>query len=313
MTKKATEQRSSRRVSDRQGFRSLLVAVDLTPVSDRVLGRLALLPLAGDARVTLLHVVPRGLTAREQRDAERDAIRMLAEEARHRRNTLPAGVTIVPVVKFGRTAKTISSYARTMRAEVVVMGRGSGNSLRDVFVGSTAEQVIRQAEVPTLVVRLPDRSRYARPALAIDMDEAASRAVAVMLRLLQTPRPPVAVIHAFDAPYRSFFYPSLAEDSVDERMDDLHLKAARDVASVLRKALAKANVPLEHAPSWKTHIRFGSPRIVVDRAVRKIGADLLVLGTRGHSGAPLLFLGTVAGDLLRQSRCDVLIVPPLRR
>ena len=193
------------------------------------------------------------------------------------------------------------------------MGRGSGNSLRDVFVGSTAEQVIRQAEVPTLVVRLPDRSRYARPALAIDMDEAASRAVAVMLRLLQTPRPPVAVIHAFDAPYRSFFYPSLAEDSVDERMDDLHLKAARDVASVLRKALAKANVPLEHAPSWKTHIRFGSPRIVVDRAVRKIGADLLVLGTRGHSGAPLLFLGTVAGDLLRQSRCDVLIVPPARR
>ena len=96
-------------------------------------------------------------------------------------------------------------------------------------------------------------------------------------------------------------------------MDDLHLKAARDVASVLRKALAKANVPLEHAPSWKTHIRFGSPRIVVDRAVRKIGADLLVLGTRGHSGAPLLFLGTVAGDLLRQSRCDVLIVPPARR
>ena len=48
-------------------FRSLLVPIDLTPSSDRVLGRLPLLPLAEDARVTVLHVVPSGLTASEQR------------------------------------------------------------------------------------------------------------------------------------------------------------------------------------------------------------------------------------------------------
>ena len=54
-------------------LRSLLVPVDLTPISDRVLGRLSMLPLADDARVTILHVVPGGLLPREQRDAERDA------------------------------------------------------------------------------------------------------------------------------------------------------------------------------------------------------------------------------------------------
>lgn len=42
----------------RDRFHSLLVPVDLTAISDRVLGRVALLPLADGARVTLLHVVP---------------------------------------------------------------------------------------------------------------------------------------------------------------------------------------------------------------------------------------------------------------
>lgn len=42
-------------------FRSLLVPVDLTAISDRVLGRVALLPLADGTRVTLLHVVPKNL------------------------------------------------------------------------------------------------------------------------------------------------------------------------------------------------------------------------------------------------------------
>jgi nucleotide-binding universal stress UspA family protein len=75
-------------------------------------------------------------------------------------------------------------------------------------------------------------------------------------------------------------------------------------------ALAQLNVPHEDAPRWKTHVRYGSPRIVVEKAVRKAETDLLVLGTRGYSGAAYAFLGTVSGDLLREAKCDVLVVPP---
>ena len=291
-------------------FRSLLVPIDLTPSSDRVLGRLPLLPLAENARVTVLHVVPSGLTAVEQRNASRDAIKALAGEVRHYRKALPRGVTIEPLVKVGATAKTISSCATRLKTELVVMGRGSKRSLRDGFIGSTAERVIRQAKVPVLVVRLAPRSPYRRPALAIALDRAAYAAIAVMLRVLPAPRPAVTVIHAFDAPYRSYFYPSLSGNAADERREELQLKAASEIAGLLRKALASANVLPANAPAWKAHVRFGSPRTVVEQVVKKSDADLLVVGTHGHSGAPYLLLGTVAGDLLRQSTCDVLVVPP---
>ena len=48
---------------------------------------------------------------------------------------------------------------------------------------------------------------------------------------------------------------------------------------------------------------------MVEKATEQAEKDLLVLGTRGHSGAAYVFLGTVAGDLLRAARCDVLVVP----
>lgn len=292
------------------GFRSLLVPIDLTPVSDRVVGRISLLPLDDDARVTLLHVVPGGLPARDQLKAERDADKALADEARHLRKSLPRNVMIEPMLKIGGAAKVIGACATRVNAELIVMGRGAERALREAFPGSTAVRVIRQARIPVLVVRLPARATYRRPALALDLDQAVHEVVRLMLRVLPPPRPQVTVIHAFDAGYQRRVYPSLSEADADEFKYELQFRATRKLGRLLATALAKANVPPADAPAWKTHVRYGSPGIVVERALRKTATDLLVLGTHGYSGAAYLFLGSVAGALLREARCDVLIVPP---
>lgn len=108
--KKRTSLRDSRAPGSR-GFHSLLVPIDLTPSADRVLGRLALLPLAGDAQVTLLHIVPGGLPPDEQRRAERDARKALVEEARHLRQQVSREVRIESWVKVGAAAKEIAASA----------------------------------------------------------------------------------------------------------------------------------------------------------------------------------------------------------
>lgn len=291
-------------------FRSLLVPIDLTPGSDRVLGRLSLLPLADDATVTLLHVVPGNLPPRDRHSAVHDASKALASEARHLGKALPRGVSIRPMVSVGGAAKEIGTGAKKVKAELVVMGRGGARALRDAFLGSTASRVLRQARLPVLVVRLPARTAYSRPALALDLDRAALDVVAIMLRVLPAPRPRVEVIHAYDIPYRGLMYPSLSREETDEAKDELQRKATHEVTKLLGTALAKLNIPREEAPSWKMHVRYGSPRLVVEKAMKRADTDLLVLGTRGYSGAAFVFLGSVAGDLLRETTCDVLVVPP---
>lgn len=313
MTKAATKRERSgdSGVPASFGFRSLLVPIDLTPSSDRVLGRVSLLPLADDGRVTLLHVVPGSLPSREQPSAERDANQALAEEARHLRKQVGKNVIIEPLVKLGAAAKEIAACATALKAELIVMGRGGGRALRDTFLGSTAERVIRRAQLPVLVVRLAPRKAYRRPALALDLDGVAHEVVRFMLLVLPPPRPRVEVIHAFDDPHRTLIYPSLSEHHAEEREDDLRSDATRELTKLLQAALEEAGVPPKEQPFWKTHVRYGSPRIVVERAIKKRETDLLVLGTHGYSGAAYLFLGTVAGDVLRAAQCDVLVVPPL--
>ena len=293
-------------------FRSLIVPLDLSPSSDRILGRLSLLSLADDARVTLLHVVPGSLLPRERQSAERDAKKTLADEVRHLRTQLDKKVRIEAVVKVGTAAKEIAACATDRKAELVVMGRCGRRALRDAFLGSTAERVVRQTKLPVLVVRLAARAAYGRPALALDLDQAAHDVVRLMLLVLPRPLPRVEVIHAVDIPYHGLSYRSLSEDETEERKHELRSNATDQLATLLATALAKANVRPEDGPSWRTRVLYGSPRTVVEKAVKKAETDLLVLGTHGYSGAAYVLLGTVAGDLLRAAECDVLMVPPVR-
>jgi hypothetical protein len=53
-------------------------------------------------------------------------------------------------LRLGAAAKEIAACATQMDAELIVMGRDGGRVLRDVFVGSTAERVIRHAQRPGL-------------------------------------------------------------------------------------------------------------------------------------------------------------------
>ncbi|MBK8009756.1 MAG: universal stress protein [Deltaproteobacteria bacterium] len=150
--------------------------------------------------MTLVHVVPGSLAPREQRDAERDAKQSLSEEARHLAASLPNSVRVQAVVKVGGAAREITELARTQAADLIVMGRGGGRALRDTFLGSTAERVMRTAKLPVLAVRLAPRTAYRRPAMAIDLDESASRVFSWLLRMLPPPRPRIEIVHALQSP-----------------------------------------------------------------------------------------------------------------
>jgi nucleotide-binding universal stress UspA family protein len=294
-------------------FRSLLVPVDLSPSSDRVLARVALLPLADDAKVTLLHVVPEDIPWSDQQSAERDAKKALASEARHLAKSLSRAVNIESVVKAGAAATEIAARGQAVKAELIVMGRRGGRPVRDALLGSTAERVVRRSELPVLVVRLPARDAYRRPALALDLDAAADDIVALMLRILIPRCPLVTIIHAIDDPYRGMVYSSLSEEQVADRKGQRHHEAAAQVSQQLAASLLRAKVQPGEAPVWKSRIWHGSPRMVIEKAVKTAETDLLVLGTHAHTGVAFMLLGTVAGDVLRRVACDVLVVPPRPR
>jgi nucleotide-binding universal stress UspA family protein len=55
-------------------------------------------------------------------------------------------------------------------------------------------------------------------------------------------------------------------------------------------------------------VEYGDPRHVLVAAARSHGADLIVVGSHGHSAVRRLVMGSVATHVVNHAPCDVLVV-----
>ena len=143
---------------------SILVAVDLSPASEKVVeaaGRIA--KLTG-APVYILHVaepepdfvgydagpeVVRTQVAHELRREHRD-VQALAEKLR------ADGLDATALLIRGPTVETTLKEADNLKAELVVVGTHGHGAVYDVLIGSYSAGIIRRSKLPVLVVPIKD-------------------------------------------------------------------------------------------------------------------------------------------------------------
>lgn len=151
-------------------FRRILCAADLTKASQRTFDMALSLAEENLAQVTLLHVVE-GVLGESDLPLYRPVPetmplrRTLMEEARDRLETMAHGARafceVSGRVETGPAWRQILRVAQESNADLVVMGAHSGGALARMFLGSTANHVVRQAPCPVLVVReMVDRAAH---------------------------------------------------------------------------------------------------------------------------------------------------------
>jgi nucleotide-binding universal stress UspA family protein len=64
-----------------------------------------------------------------------------------------ANTKIVSDVRFGAVSRMLLDYANENRVDVILMGSHGATGLREVFVGSNAEKIVRQSPVPVIVLK----------------------------------------------------------------------------------------------------------------------------------------------------------------
>jgi nucleotide-binding universal stress UspA family protein len=57
------------------------------------------------------------------------------------------------------------------------------------------------------------------------------------------------------------------------------------------------------------HVRLGRPDVEIAQLAGDVGADLVVVGTHGHTGLERFLLGSVGASLIRNAPCPVLVCP----
>jgi nucleotide-binding universal stress UspA family protein len=152
-------------------FKMILVPVDGSRDSGRAVDLAGEIAQKFNADVLLLRVVPRAATmaaamagqespgsaalafeaAEEQERADKAAARKYL--AGHRKGLQDLGVRVSAEVEVGDPARTITHVALQEKADLIVMTTRGRTGLRRTLLGSVADEVVRAAIAPVLVVR----------------------------------------------------------------------------------------------------------------------------------------------------------------
>lgn len=135
--------------------------------------------------------------------------------------------------------------------------------------------------------------------VGVDFSEPSERAFETACGLAERLHARVHLVHAFHVPVQGPF-PELILFPPDSLVS--YREAATRSLETLLDKLRSAGV------EGHLHLAPGAPASVIDETARAIGADLVVVGTRGRSGLPHALLGSVAERVLRGAPCPVLTV-----
>lgn len=100
---------------------------------------------------------------------------------------------------------------------------------------------------------------------------------------------------------------------IDERIaakGDLPAPGLEETRATIQGQVAELNDAGVKTELVERTIALGGPGREIADVAEEVGADLVVIGTRGHSTIPGLFLGSVAHRLLHVAGRPVLAVPP---
>jgi universal stress protein E len=282
----------------------ILAATDFSTRSQRALRRAGLLARATGAELALVHVVdddqPQALIEMEGREARR----ILAEQV----DVVPEfrGVQCHPMVTTGDPFDAILRTAAALTAALIVMGAHRKQFLRDVFVGTTVERVIRTGPYPVLMVNNEVSSGPYRTVLApIDMSDSSAYALEVAQTRRLTNNVHVTLLHAFYPTAKTkLILSGLDQPSIEQYVAGFRQEAANELAAFLLMNSLSSN-------GWSQRLEEGEPFEVISHVVKETRPDLLVIATHGRSGLMKLLLGSVTEQVLRSLDIDILVVPPV--
>jgi nucleotide-binding universal stress UspA family protein len=213
------------------------------------------------------------------------------------------GIQVSAARESGRPWEALCRIVRA--GDVVVIGaRGHGGL--PGLLGSTADRIVRTCSAPVLTIHPTDTEAsggFRTVLVATDFSPGAAGAAAAAARLLDrnAKGARLAFVHAWQ-PLAEYYgwemgvgggtYP-LRDETEDEARSHMESFAApyRDDGFQVSEI-----------------IRTGHPVRVITEEAAAIGANLVALGTSGHSGLMRFMMGSVAERLVHHAKCPVLTV-----
>jgi nucleotide-binding universal stress UspA family protein len=299
-------------------LRKLLVATDFSEHAAAALGRAVWLAEQTGAEITVAHVIADAASAVEGTSFEghwrvppadiSKAERKLRRQARERLAkwidpvllprkrcgvVFPAGVPFVEIIRTVQRDKF----------DLVLAGTRGLSGLKRLFVGSTAERLVRKCPCPVWIEKAEHQWPLRSILVPVDFSDASAKGLGWAALLADLCGCPLDVLHVIAPPDEE----GLPEDT-SELDTRVQRRRVRQAASGRLAAFVSAHVPA--GTEVQERLALGTPWKMIALAARRTDAGLIVLGSVGRTGIPGFLIGNTAEKVLRLSGRSILTVKP---
>jgi nucleotide-binding universal stress UspA family protein len=287
-------------MSTRPGRCPVVVGIDARPQS-----RLALDWAVDEAsrRHVPLHILqaghlPSGLQLDLDEGTAGGATSGVLADALSRANALAPHLEVT--VESVTRAPHVALVDASRKAACIVVGARGRGALVGALLGTTSLDVATHADCPVIVVRELPEPAATPPRVVVGADGSGVSAEAIGYAFGQASQRlvPLTVVHVWASDFSGIaLAPRHAEADLLASPEQEHALAAEEIAGWSEKY---PDVRVNR------HVLRGNPvKILVDHSE---GAELLVVGSSGHSGLAGMLLGSVSQGVLQHAHCPVAVV-----
>ncbi|WP_218598347.1 universal stress protein [Polaribacter sp. NJDZ03] len=275
-------------------MKKIIVPIDFSKHSEYALKAAALLAKKNNATIYALHMLDLqelSLTESENNQQEKAIYFLKLAEKKFKDFLIKEyleGVKVVPIIKHFKVFSEINAIGEKVKADIIIMGSHGVSGLKEFFVGSNTEKVVRFADLPVLIIKNEiTNTDFADIVVATDFSEEGIPAFKSMLKLVD-----------FLNARKHILYVNLPNEE---------FKTTSEMAALANNFLMKAEGNTD---------RMINVNFVCDRTIEKgilnfsnaVGADLISVSTHGRKGLSHIFAGSIAEDIANHSTLPILTI-----
>ena len=296
------------------GFKRILVPIDFSETSKKVLRHACRYAEYFNASLVLVHVNPTAFAAEFKlglKKSENEALiaRFHEQLASIHQKQKSLSDKVDTVVVSGSPFAEICRIAEGRKADLIMISTHGRTGLDHVMLGSTAERIVRHAKCPVLTMhksllenpkaRLSPK-QLKRILAPLDFSAPSQKAATRAAKLAETLGAKVTLMHVNEVAV----YPDYPEIG----FADLGLLAEQQAkAASARLVRLAARIGKQGAGS-DTHVCDGVPYQEIAAYAKENKQDLIVISTHGHSSFIDALLGSTAERVVQHAPCPVLVL-----
>ncbi|MBA6156426.1 universal stress protein [Tenacibaculum sp. S7007] len=273
-------------------MKKIIVPVDFSIYSENALQTAAFLAKQSDAEVLVVHMLElsNAIISQSESYAQQETVfyLKLAEKRFNKflQKDYLSEVKVKPIIKHFKIFSELDELAREENADLIVMGSKGTSGLKEMFIGSNTEKVIRYAHVPVLVVKdTPIVSKLEKAVFACDFSDDDVSPYLEAKTFFEKLNCSLQLVYV-STPNTKF----KSTKEIEEKMVQFFNKTNEDINEV-SKVKVISDYSVEKGVLYYTN---------------KSESDILAVATHGRKGISHFFEGSISEDIANHSKLPVL-------